>query len=127
MPPYQAWPSPPLSTDDPRAVARYRAGIAAIVAGGTHPERLLAEAIAISPGFLLARIGHAVAETIAGRRRLPPPADSSSLRGEQQHAEVVGAAFAGLESRCCDLRREHLLEYPGDILIVCLPILPNLG
>ena len=42
-------------------------------------------------------------------------------RGERQHVEVVHAALSGDTCRADDLRREHLLEYPGDLLVVWLP------
>jgi hypothetical protein len=34
---------------------------------------------------------------------------------------VVAAAFDGDPWHAADLRREHLLDYPGDVLIVWLP------
>ena len=44
-------------------------------------------------------------------------------RGERQHVEIVNTALAGGATHAADLRREHLLEFPGDLLIVWLPVL----
>ena len=50
------------------------------------------------------------------------PTDPSMLsRPERQHCEIVRAAFEGDLERAAELRRTHLLEYPGDVLIVWLP------
>ena len=44
-------------------------------------------------------------------------------RAERQHREVVHTTLAGDVRHAADLRREHLLEFPGDVLIVWLPVL----
>lgn len=120
------WDTPPLSTTSTEAATRYRRGIAALVAGIDHAEDLLAEAIAIDPDFHLARIGKAVAQAAAGQRYAAPVPTRRPRRGERQHAEIVEAALTGDRHRAADLRREHLLEYPGDLLIVWLPTLAAL-
>jgi DNA-binding GntR family transcriptional regulator len=119
----RTWDAPPLSTTSAEAASRYRRGIAALVAGIDHAEDLLAEAVAIDPDFHLARIGIAVARAAAGQAYVapaPPPA-RRPLRGERQHGEIVEAALTGDRRHAADLRREHLLEYPGDLLVVWLP------
>jgi hypothetical protein len=122
MQPSQTWPPPPLSTDCAAAEASYRRGIAALVAGVADAEASLADAIVIDPDFFLARVGVATARALAGEPYRPPPKSADILRGERQHAEVIQSAFGG-HRRADHLRREHLLEYPGDILIVWLPVL----
>jgi DNA-binding GntR family transcriptional regulator len=119
----RTWDTPPLSTTSAEAATRYRRGIAALVAGISHAEDLLAEAIAIDPDFHLARIGIAVANAVAGQAYAAPMPTRRPLRGERQHGEIVEAALAGDRHHAADLRREHLLEYPGDLLIVWLPAL----
>ena len=42
-------------------------------------------------------------------------------RGERQHQEIIRAALRGDVAHAADLRRVHLLEFPGDVLIVWLP------
>ena len=75
----------------------------------------------IDPGFFLGRVGVAVGEAVAGRGWVAVTATTRLTRGERQHGEVVAAAIGGDPQRAADLRREHLLEYPGDLLIVWLP------
>ena len=118
-----AWNTPPLSTASRDAEIRYRRGVAALVAGLSHADDLLEEAVGIDPDFFLARVGVAVAKTAAGQPYAAPVPTSRVLRGERQHAEIVHAELSGNRRHAADLRREHLLEYPGDLLIVWLPAL----
>ena len=121
------WEVPTLSTTSVEAAIRYRDGIAALVAGIANADRLLAAATTLDPGFLLAHIGVAVADVAAGANYAAPSALGIASRGERQHAEVVAATFGGDCRRARDLRREHLLEFPGDVLIVWLPALARDG
>lgn len=111
---------PPLSATSPEAVALYRRGTAALVAGMAHARTLLAEAIAREPGFFAAEVAHAVACAANGDANTPPATKPGLTRGERQHGEVVEAAFTGDHRHAADLRREHLAEYPADLLIVWL-------
>ena len=122
MPPdEQTWTAPPLSTASREAEIRYRQGIAALVAGLSHAEDVLDEAVAIDPDFVLARIAVAVANASDDRPYVAPAQTGRLLRGERQHAEIVEAELTGDRRHAADLRREHLLEFPGDLLIVWLP------
>jgi hypothetical protein len=118
-----AWATPVLSTSDPAALAAYQQGIAALVAGAALAVDLLRDALAIDASFFLGQVALAAAEALDGRpfRSIAPPA--SVRRGERQHAEIVHATFAGDADHAADLRREHLVEFPGDLLIVSLPVL----
>lgn len=42
-------------------------------------------------------------------------------RWERQHGEIIRVAMTGDAARAADLRREHLVEYPTDLLIAWLP------
>jgi hypothetical protein len=117
------WPPPSLTTVAPDAVQLYQDGVAAVVAGTGHAEELLGKAVAIDPGFTLAAVALAVAEVSAGGRFSPPEAGPGLSRGERQHLEVIRAAFGEDRRRAQDLRREHLDEFPGDLLVVWLPTL----
>ena len=109
-----------------RGDREYRVGVAALVAGGAHASRLLATAIALDPGFALARRRCAVALALEGRPYEPLPRAACAInRAERQHLEVVQAALSGSVRRAHDLRREHLLEFPGDVLIVWLPVVQH--
>ena len=116
------WSTPTLSTASAEAAERYRDGIAALVSGAPHAGHLLDAAIAADDGFVLAHVARGVVDVMSGER-FPVVADGETTRGERQHAEVVRTTLAGDLGRGRDLRREHLLEFPGDLLIVCLPML----
>jgi DNA-binding GntR family transcriptional regulator len=117
----QAWNPPPLSTTNSEALDRYHHGITALVAGLSDAEELLDEATVVDPGFFLAHLAVTVARAAAGRPYTMPSRPPLLSRGERQHAEIIEAHLAGHTRRAADLRREHLLEYPGDLLIVWLP------
>ncbi len=122
MRPGHTWNTPPLSSENEKAEACYRRGISALVAGIADSEQWLTEAVTIEPAFFLAQIGVATTRAIGGWPYQAPEPTPGILRGERQHAEIVECAFANRHRRATDLRREHLLEYPGDLLIVWLPV-----
>lgn len=128
--PGSEWPAPALSTASVEAARSYRDGIATLVAGAPYAAAILERAVAADPGFLLARVGLAVADAVAGRRRSVVRTCAPVTRGERQHDDIVAAVFDGDLGRADDLRRVHLLEYPGDVLIVwlpaCVPLIPFL-
>jgi hypothetical protein len=117
------WIAPPLSTTNVEATMHYRDGIAAVVAGLAHADRVLATALVIEPTFFLADVGLAVTRAVRGGRYVAPEPSGTVSRPERQHAEVVRTFFTGDCQHASDLRREHLLEFPGDVLIVWLPTL----
>ena len=117
------WPPPSLTTERADAVVAYQDGVAALVAGAAHADALLREAVALDPTFALARVALAVAEFAGGAPFAPPDLGPGLTRGERQHVEVVRTAFGGPPARAGDLRREHLAEFPGDLLAVWLPAL----
>jgi len=112
------WRSPDLSTDSTDAAAHYREGIAALVAGAAHADAHFRAAVVADPCFALAHVGLAVA---APGTPVDPPTVGMS-RGERHHVETACVWLRGDSRRGCDLRREHLLEFPGDLLIVVLPL-----
>jgi hypothetical protein len=116
------WDAPALSTASVQAAIHYRDGVTALVSGVAHADRLLAAAVALDPGFVLADIALAVARAITGRAYAATPLPPRLSRGERQHAETVDAMLGGDGDHGADLRREHLQEYPGDVLIVWLPL-----
>ena len=117
------WETPALSTGSVEAVINYREGITALVSGIAHADALLTTAVALDPDFLLARVGLAVCAVVRGERYAPPTTAGTVGRAERQHAEIVATALSGDGARAGHLRREHLLEFPGDLLIVWLPVL----
>ena len=115
------WSAPKLSSRHQLALASYRDGIATLVAGAPFASALLGRAVSFDPDFVLARVGLAVADAVAGQPFAAGIDQSALTRGERQHEEIVHAAFRGDFARANDLRRVHLLEFPGDVLIVWLP------
>jgi hypothetical protein len=116
------WDGPPLSTSSSLAADRYLAGIAALVSGTGHADRLLTAALDADPGFVLAAVGRAVSRVVdGGAYEAVVVAPGTTSRGERQHVEIVHAQLSGDRARANDLRREHLLEFPGDLLVVWLP------
>jgi DNA-binding GntR family transcriptional regulator len=118
--PVAPWPVPPLSSGSSEAVTAYRAGVVALVAGLGVATAFLDDALASDPHFHLARVALAVRLVLDGGPYEAPPVTGFLSRGERQHAEVVAAHFAGDRARAVLLRREHLLEFPGDLLVVWL-------
>jgi hypothetical protein len=112
------WPRPELSTASP-AAEHYVDGVAALVAGAAHARRHLTAALAADPLFALAHVAAAVADG----RPVAVPTGARTSRGERHHIETARAWLDGDARHARDLRREHLLEYPGDLLIVALPLL----
>ena len=118
------WDTPLLSTSSVTAAEHYRDGIAALVSGGTHAGGLLTAAIHCDGEFVMAHVGLAVSRALAGEPYLAPDMLPGTVeRGERQHAEIVGAWLRGDAQRAADLRREHLIEFPGDVLVVWLAAL----
>ena len=122
----RTWETPPLSTDSKTAARWYWDGIFSLVVGIPDADALLSEAVAFDPNFYLARIGIAATRALADEEYRHPATTKAILRGERQHAEIVKSVFTNQHRRAHDLRREHLLEYPGDFLIVWLPAVRQL-
>jgi hypothetical protein len=113
------WRAPELSTASDDAAEHYRDGIAALVAGAAHAAAHFDAALVADPTFALAH----VAAAVAARRPVELPAGAPTTRGERHHVETARTWLVGDLRHACDLRREHLLEFPGDLLIVTLPLL----
>ena len=115
------WATPVPSTTNTAALAAYHDGLAALIAGSGHAEAMLRAAVDHDPDFLLACVALGVAGVL---RRLPyeaGPLPPTATRAERQHAEVVRTTMCGDQAHADDLRREHLSEFPGDLLVVWLP------
>lgn len=118
------WPRFTVSTSNLDAIVCYDRGVVALVAGVPHADVHFAESIGLDAGFFLGLVGLAVTDFVKGRAYVAPPPRTPTTRGERQHAEIVEAALADRDwARAADLRREHLLEHPGDLLVVWLPVI----
>jgi hypothetical protein len=125
--PRSTWSAPRWTTSVDEAALAYRRGVTDLVAGVGRAAGLLGRAVELDPDFLLAHVALTVAAADGDRGSQRPWPLTTVTRGERQHAEVVEAALAaGVPAgsgRALWLRREHLAEYPGDVLIVALPLL----
>jgi hypothetical protein len=115
------WPPPPVASRDRAAVGRYEVAVAALVAGAPHAGPLLDELVAMHADFALGQAARAVRARQRGVPFVEPVVTAGLTRAERQHLEVVRTWLAGDAVRATDLRREHLAEFPGDLLIVWLP------
>jgi hypothetical protein len=120
--PEDHWRTPELSSSVAAAIASHREGVTALVAGASHAIGSLEAAVAADPGFEVARVDLALARCAAGYGYDAPPDRCAPTRAERHHIEIVDAICRGEAARAMDLRREHLLEYPGDLLIVWAPL-----
>ena len=89
----------------------------------TRSRSLLRAAVESDPHFELAQVALACALAAAGmppeapRCDCSPPSCRASTRRERQHIEVVRLVLSGERERAAVLGREHLREFPGDILV----------
>jgi hypothetical protein len=102
---------------------RYRAGIVSLVAGAPHAVDHLQAAVVADPAFQLAHVALAAALAARGEEFVRPPLVGPVSRAERHHIEIIEAMCSGDRVRAMDLRREHLLEHPGDLLVVWIPFL----
>lgn len=112
------WRAPDLSTESATAIDHYADAVAALVAGAAHAGAHFEAAVAADPLFALAYVGVAVVRGQA----IVMPAAAPMNRAERHHAETVRVWLGGDPAHGRDLRREHLLEFPGDLLVVVLPL-----
>ena len=115
------WATPLPSTTNPAALAAYHDGLTALIAGNGHAEAMLRAAVEGDPDLLLADVALGVARVLRGLPYEVPPLPTTTTRAERQHAEVVRTTLCGDPAHAADLRREHLSEFPGDLLVVWLP------
>lgn len=113
-----------ISTDDPVAAHSYASGLELLLGSSIDAEPLLRQAVAVDPQFGLAWMALAVATGArVDRTECAACADraaanlTGSTRRERQHIEVIRMLLAGDLRRAAVLGREHLREYPADVLV----------
>jgi len=87
-------------------------------------EALLRDAVAADPNFALARValdlavdaGDGAADGRGGADR-PDSTFTRATRRERQHIEVIRLLLDGERDRAAVLGREHLREFPNDVLV----------
>jgi hypothetical protein len=112
-----------VSTLSVSSATTYARGIELVVALSPEAISLLRDAVESDPHFELARVALACALAAAG---MPPEVSRcgcsslscrASTRRERQHIEVVRLILSGDRARAAVLGREHLREFPSDILV----------
>ena len=115
----------PLTTSSTRAAERFIEGLDLLLEQNFGPEIQFTEAIEADPGFALAYSAlaymlHLRAQVTEARERVQQAqALASGLsRREQQQVEAIALFINGQGPRSYALIREHLADYPRDILMI---------
>jgi hypothetical protein len=112
-----------VSTRSVEAATAYAAGVELLVTSSSEAVAVLRVAVESDPHFGLARVALACALAAAagppdaGACDRSPPPPRASTRRERQHIEVVQLALSGERDRAAVLGREHLREFPRDVLV----------
>jgi hypothetical protein len=112
-----------LSTSSAAAVEAYVDGVDRLLAAHEGAGAAFDRALAADPDFALAHIGRARSMQLEGRSApARVAADEARARGaglgrrERQHVEALALAVAGQGARALALVREHLAEFPRDVM-----------
>ena len=117
----------PLTTESPKAADRYVEAIDRFLAQVYGPEQVLAESIEADDGLAVAHAANALLqmyrnemaqakETAAGAKSLAV----NATRRERQQVEAISLVIAGENRKALRLIREHLQDFPRDMLMVRL-------
>ena len=112
-----------LSTASAPAAQAYVEGVDRFLGAHVAPDECFDQAVAADPGFALGHIGRARSLQLLGRGALAQAAaararelGASLDRRERQHVEALGLAVAGQGARALALIREHVAEFPRDVM-----------
>jgi tetratricopeptide (TPR) repeat protein len=115
----------PLSTSSPQAAAHFITGIDLLLAQNFGPEEHFAQAIAADADFALAYSAmaymlHLRAQVAAAREQAQQAQALAARvsRRERQQVEAMALFVNGQGPRSYALIREHLGEYPRDMLLI---------
>ena len=117
----------PLTTESPKAADRYVEAIDRFLAQVYGPEQVLAESIEADDGLAVAHAANALLqmyrnemaqakETAAGAKSLAV----NATKRERQQIEAISLVIAGENRKALRLIREHLDDFPRDMLMVRL-------
>jgi hypothetical protein len=115
-----------VTTDAASAALAYSRGIQLLICSSVDAEALLRDAVTADPNFALARVALALAvdaRGLAEHHECANPADTTSAgatRRERQHIEVIRLVLSGERQRAAVLGREHVREFPNDVLVAHL-------
>jgi len=110
-------------TTSPPAAAAYVDAVDRLLAAREGALEGFDRALAADPGFALAHVGRSRSLLVAGRGPEGRAAAAAALpcaggldRRERQHVEALAAAATGPGDRALALIREHLAEFPRDVV-----------
>jgi hypothetical protein len=112
-----------VSTRSVKSAASYAQGVELLIGLSLEALPALRSSVESDPHFELARVALACALAAAGlpaealRCDCSSPSCRASTRRERQHIEVVRLLLSGERERAALLGREHLTEFPSDMLI----------
>ncbi|HEY7651948.1 MAG TPA: tetratricopeptide repeat protein [Methylomirabilota bacterium] len=113
----------PLSTSSAAAARAYVDGVDRLLAAHEGAEAAFDHALAADPEFALAHLGRARSLQVEGRSAPARAAAAEARvraaglgRRERQHVEALALAVAGQGARALALVREHLAEFPRDVM-----------
>jgi hypothetical protein len=113
-----------ITTDAASAAHAYSRGIQLLITSSVDAEAPLRDAVTADPHFALAWVALALA---LGARGLAAECSAcedrtattltGATRRERQHIEVIRLVLSGERERAAVLGREHLREFPNDVLV----------
>jgi hypothetical protein len=113
-----------ITTDSASAAHAYSRGIQLLIASPVDAEIVLRDALTADPNFALARVALDLALDARGlaaeHDESADQADTTSAGGtrrERQHIEVIRLVLSGGRDRAAVLGREHVREFPKDVLV----------
>jgi hypothetical protein len=110
-----------ITTDAASAAHAYSRGIQLLITSSREAEALLLDAVTADPQFALAWVALAVARGLAAEHHQFAERAQTTLAGatrrERQHIEAIRLVLSGERERAAVLGREHLREFPSDILV----------
>ncbi len=113
-----------MSTKSFASALAYHRGLDLLLMSSPEAESALRAAVEADPEFELARVALACAlvtadkpAEIALREGSLDPEAIVPTRRERQHIEVIRLVLSGDRDRAAVLGREHLREFPSDVLV----------
>ena len=113
-----------ITTDAAFAAHAYSRGVQLLLTSPDDAEAFLRDAVSADPHFALARVALDLAVNARGLaaedHECADRADTTSLRAtrrERQHIEVIRLVLSGERERAAVLGREHVREFPTDVLV----------
>src|SRR5580698_211808 len=114
-----------LSTTSPAAVESYCTFVDHMISSRNGAKEHLGAALEVDDGFALARIGDAFLQFVGGQADEAKRSAAEAVRlgagataRERSHIEAFASRINGEAVRSSELFRQHLAEYPRDVLAV---------